>query len=48
MCFVSDGNVKAVGKFLGETRTLQYILRRRDVLEEKQKSFVQAVNSSTS
>ena len=48
MCFVRDGNVKTVGKYLRETRTWQYILRRRDVLEEKQKSFVPAVNSSIS
>ena len=52
MCFASDGNVKAVGKYLRETRTLQYIFRRRDVLEEKAKiicsggKFKHILNSS--
>ena len=48
MCFVSDGNVRGVSRHLRETRTWQYILRRKDVLEEKQKSSVQEVNLSTS
>ena len=43
MCFVGDGNVKGEDRYLRET-----ILRRRDVLEEKQKPFAQAVNSGTS
>ena len=43
MCFEGDGNVKGVSRYLREARTYQDILRRRDVLEEKQKSFVQAV-----
>ena len=47
MCFVGDGIVKRVGRYLHEKRTWQDILKRRGVLEEKQKSFVQAVNSGT-
>ena len=52
VCFASNGNVKAVGKYLRETRTLQYIFRRRDVLEEKAKiicsggKFKHILNSS--
>ena len=48
MCFVSDRNVRGVGRYLRETKTSQYILRRKNVLEEKQKSSVQEVNLSTS
>ena len=48
MCFVINRSVKVVGRCLHETRTWQDILRRRDVLGEKQKLSAQAVNSSTS
>ena len=48
MCILIDGNVRVVGRYLCETRTWQDILRRRDVLEKKQKSFVQAVNLNSS
>ena len=40
---MGDGNVKGEDRYLRET-----ILRRRDVLEEKQKPYAQAVNSGTS
>ena len=43
MCFLIDGNVRVVGRYLRETRTWQDILRRRDVLEKKQKTICSGV-----
>ena len=48
MCVVGDENVKGVDRYSREKTTSRYILRRRDVVEEKKKSSVQEVNSSIS
>ena len=52
MCFVGDENVKGVDRYSREKTTSRYILRRRDVVEEKKKiicsggKFKHILNSS--